>query len=85
MVEEIILIDTHCHLDAVEFDADRDALLQKVGAGRTAWVVPAVERANFAAVSSVCRSYPNCHPAYGIHPMYVERARPCLLYTSDAA
>ncbi len=73
------LIDTHCHLDAAEFDLDRDALVAaaKVGAGRTAlMVIPAVERANFGAVASVCREYPGCAPAYGIHPMYVDRARP---------
>jgi TatD DNase family protein len=73
------LIDTHCHLDAVEFDVDRDALVfaTKIGVGRTAlMVIPAVERANFGAVASVCREYPGCAPAYGIHPMYVDRARP---------
>jgi len=70
------LIDTHCHLDAAEFDADRDALMQKVDADETALVVPAVERANFGAVASLCREYPACFPAYGIHPLYVARARP---------
>jgi TatD DNase family protein len=72
------LIDTHCHLDAAEFDADRDDIYlnAKVGAGVTALVVPAVERANFGAVASVCREYPGCAPAYGIHPLYVGRARP---------
>jgi len=81
-VEKIALIDTHCHLDAAEFDADRDAVYRaaKLGAGEAAEVaaivVPAVERANFGAVASVCRDYPGCVPAYGIHPLYVERARP---------
>lgn len=41
-----------------------------------AMVIPAVERANFGAVASVCRDYAGCVPAYGIHPMYVDRARP---------
>ena len=78
MEEKVILVDTHCHLDAAEFDADRDALVAeaKVGAGGTAWVIPAVERANFGTVASICRDYPGCAPAYGIHPMYVDRARP---------
>jgi len=73
-----LLIDTHCHLDAAEFDADRDAVFSaaKLGAGVTALVVPAVERANFGAVASVCRTYPGCVAAYGIHPLYVGRARP---------
>ena len=71
-----MLIDTHCHLDAPEFDVDREQLVaEKVDAGVTGLVVPAVERANFAAVASVCRTYPECVPAYGIHPLYVARAR----------
>jgi TatD DNase family protein len=70
------LIDTHCHLDAAEFDADREAAADRAGsAGVGIMVVPAVERANFGAVSSVCREFPGCRPAYGIHPMYVGGAR----------
>ncbi|MBK7814553.1 MAG: TatD family hydrolase [Rhodocyclaceae bacterium] len=70
------MIDTHCHLDAVEFDADRPLVAARAGAaGVTALVVPAVERANFGAVASVCREFPSCRPAFGIHPMYVDRAR----------
>jgi TatD DNase family protein len=71
-----VLIDTHCHLDAIEFDADRDELVaaaEQAGVARI--VVPSVERANFAAVTSICRTYPVCRAAYGIHPMYVTRAR----------
>ncbi len=71
-----MLIDTHCHLDAAEFDVDRAVV---AGAARRAGVdlivVPAVERANFGAVASVCRDYPGCRAAYGVHPMYVGRAR----------
>ncbi len=71
-----MLVDTHCHLDAAEFDADRDAVVARaVAAGVTVMVVPSVERANFGAVASICREYPGCLPAFGIHPMYVGRAR----------
>ena len=71
-----MLIDTHCHLDAAEFDADRVAVAARASsAGVTTIVVPAVERANFGAVASLCREFPQCRPAYGIHPMYVDRAR----------
>jgi TatD DNase family protein len=70
-----MLIDTHCHLDAVEFDADRDAVVERARqAGIGIIVVPAVERATFGAVASVCRDYEDCLPAYGIHPMFVARA-----------
>ncbi|MCX7896522.1 MAG: TatD family hydrolase [Rhodocyclaceae bacterium] len=72
-----MLIDTHCHLDAREFDADRDDLMRCAeSAGIVAIVVPAIERANFGAVASICRDYAGCAPAYGIHPMYVDQALP---------
>lgn len=68
--------DTHCHLDAAEFVADRDAVVAAAqGAGVTRIVVPAVEVANFVAVRDVCRRYPGCFPAYGIHPMYTPQSR----------
>jgi len=70
------LVDTHCHLDAAAFDSDRDAVVRRAtAAGIATIVVPAVERANFGAVASVCREFPACVAAYGIHPMYVGRAR----------
>jgi TatD DNase family protein len=72
-----MLVDTHCHLDAAEFDADRDDVAQaalKLGVG--AIVIPAVETANFAHVTTLCRRYPGCAPAYGIHPLYVDRTAP---------
>ena len=69
------MIDSHCHLDAPEFDADRDAVhARALAAGVSGIVIPAVERANFGAVAALCRDYEACHPAYGIHPMYVARA-----------
>jgi TatD DNase family protein len=71
-----MLVDTHCHLDATEFDGDRAAVAAAaLQAGVGLIVVPAVERANFGAVASVCRDHAGCGAAYGIHPMYVERAR----------
>ena len=70
-----MFIDTHCHLDAAEFDADRDKVAASAqAAGVTTIVVPAVERANFGAVAAVCRDYSGCRPAWGIHPMLVGRA-----------
>ena len=67
--------DTHCHLDAAEFDADREEVWQAArAAGVTTIVLPSVEAANFSVVKMVCDLRPGCFPAYGIHPMYVDRA-----------
>ena len=69
-----MLIDTHCHLDAPEFDADRDMLVQKaLAAGVDARVVPAVLPDNFPAVRACAERYPQSYPAYGTHPLYVDR------------
>ena len=70
-----MLIDTHCHLDAAEFAVDRAAVVAAAhAAGVSALVVPAVESANFSAVRDCCRHYQQCYPAYGLHPLYLERA-----------
>ena len=67
-------IDTHCHLDAAEFDADRDAVAARaVAAGVTGLVLPAVEVANFDAVRGLAEAHGGAY-ALGIHPLYVDRA-----------
>ncbi len=70
-----MLIDTHCHLDAAEFTADRDAVVARaIEAGVAGIVIPAIGRSNFTEVASLCRTHVLCFPAYGIHPMYVDQA-----------
>ncbi len=66
------MIDTHCHIDAAEFDADRDAVMARaLAAGVTRLLVPAVSVPNFSAVRAACARYPQCLPALGLHPIYV--------------
>ena len=83
-----MLIDTHCHLDAAEFDADRDAVqAAALAAGVGRIVVPGVEVKGFDKLKAVVERYPACVAAYGIHPLYVDVAgvndlavlRECLL------
>jgi TatD DNase family protein len=70
-------IDTHCHLDAAEFDADRDVeYARAVAGGVTTLVIPAISRDNFAAVAATCERYPGCLPAWGLHPMLLDHHRP---------
>jgi TatD DNase family protein len=72
-----MFIDTHCHLDAAEFSGQQDAVVRAAQtAGVATLVLPAIERANFATVQTLRTQYPNCAPAYGIHPMYADRAMP---------
>ncbi len=65
-------IDSHCHLDASEFGERSLALADAAfDAGVAAIVIPAVHRANFAAVQIFAQKRRQCVFALGIHPMYV--------------
>lgn len=67
-----MFVDTHIHLDAAEFDADREAVLASAReAGIGAFVLPAVEVANFDRVAALARANRDIVHAYGIHPLYV--------------
>jgi len=71
-----MLIDTHCHLDAAEFDADRARVREQAREGGVRWIViPAVGAENFDVVAGMAAAYSGCAYALGIHPMYVDRAR----------
>lgn len=71
------LIDSHSHIDAPEFDADRGAAIARArAAGITQQVVPAVSAAGFAKLRDICATEPGLHPAFGLHPMYVAEHRP---------
>ena len=67
-------IDTHCHLDAPEFDADRAAVVERARrAGVTRLVLPAVAAAHFRAVRELAHAHDGAY-ALGIHPLYVAQA-----------
>ena len=71
------LVDSHCHLDASEFDSDRDAVVEQARrAGVEKIVVPAIGRINFDRVLALAERYPCCMPALGIHPLFAEQAVP---------
>ncbi len=68
-------IDTHLHLDASEFDDDRDDVIARaLGAGVSGFLIPAVERKNFLAVQSLAKHVPGAVYTLGIHPMYIMQA-----------
>ena len=67
-------IDTHCHLDAREFDADRPAVVERANAaGVTLQVIPAVGVFNFDSVRALAHEHGQAY-ALGIHPLCVGAA-----------
>ena len=71
------LIDSHSHLDAAEFDADRPAVLRRAReAGVDRQIVPAVAFATFPGLRDLCAAESGIYPAYGLHPMYLAAHKP---------
>jgi TatD DNase family protein len=67
-------IDTHCHLDAPEFDADRAAVVARAraaGVGRI--VLPSVGAFDFDTVRELAHAHGEAY-ALGIHPLFTDRA-----------
>jgi len=73
----VTLVDSHCHLDASEFDADRsDVIARARAAGVQVQVVPAVTAASWPKLRETCRMADGLYPAYGLHPMFLDAHRP---------
>jgi len=66
-----VWIDSHCHLDAPEFDGDRAAVAERAqAAGVTLQVLPAVRAEHFQGVQALARRYGLAY-ALGLHPLYL--------------
>jgi len=71
------LIDTHCHLTAEAFDANREAVLARAAvAGVAGMITIGTDRADSRAAAELAASRPNVWFAAGIHPHEAARARP---------
>ncbi len=71
------LFDTHCHLDAAEFEADRDEVLRAArAAGVVDLLLPGVQRRSWPALLRLCAQDAHLHAALGLHPVYLEQHRP---------
>jgi TatD DNase family protein len=78
-------IDTHCHLDAPEFDADRPAVVQGARAAGVGFLVlPAVNAGNFEAVRALAHAHDLVY-ALGIHPLCTGSAQDADLDLLQAA
>jgi len=71
----LILFDTHCHLTDAQFDADRDAVIQRaLDAGVTRMLTLATDVASSRAVIELAERHPCVYAAVGIHPESVRAA-----------
>jgi len=68
------LVDTHAHLYVEEFDADREAMLQRAEKeGVTTILLPAIDQESHAALLALSARHPQlCRPMMGLHPCSVK-------------
>lgn len=71
-----MLVDSHCHLDAGEFDRDRGEVVARArAAGVTMQLLPATHADEWPALREAAAADPGLHAAYGLHPTFLEHHR----------
>ena len=66
------MYDSHCHLDAEEYDDDRVGVLERArAAGVEAIMVPGYEPGEWDRLPALCASDPRIVCAVGLHPLYL--------------
>jgi TatD DNase family protein len=61
------LVDSHCHLDDEQFEADRDACIERARAAGVEWLMN-IDAPEFAG------RYPNMYATVGVHPHVAAKA-----------
>jgi TatD DNase family protein len=63
------LVDSHCHLDAQQFDADREAVIARsVESGVTKMVNPGVDLPSSRMAVTMAQQHEHIYAAVGVHP-----------------
>ncbi|HWX67786.1 MAG TPA: TatD family hydrolase [Rhodanobacter sp.] len=71
------LVDSHVHLDDDAFDVDRDAVIERADqAGVDTMIVPAVDADSWPRITALCANHHQLHPAFGLHPMFLDKHAP---------
>ena len=71
------LVDSHCHIDVADFEPDRGEVLSRARKGGVRRiVVPAIAADGWDHLEATCARHPGLFPAYGLHPMFLDRHRP---------
>jgi TatD DNase family protein len=66
------MFDSHCHLDAEEYDADREAVIARAtDAGVRNIMVPGYEPREWERLAPLCARHAHVVCAVGLHPLYV--------------
>lgn len=69
------LVDTHAHLYAEQFDADRDQVIENASRqGVKYFFLPNIDNTSIESMLDLVNKYPGkCFPMMGLHPCYVTK------------
>ncbi len=69
-----MIIDTHTHLDGIEFKDDIQDVVQRAkGVGVSKAFVPAIDLNSIESINNVCQQFPDfAYPMIGLHPEEVK-------------
>lgn len=71
------IVDTHCHLDVIDFDADRSQILQRCRHnGINKIVIPAIQSKTWPNILELCDTEVGLYPAFGLHPVFLKQHYP---------
>ncbi|GLQ86963.1 TatD family hydrolase [Dyella flagellata] len=77
MTSTLTLADSHVHLDDASFNSDRDTVIERARkAGVALQIIPGVDAASWPHIQALCTPGSGLFPAYGLHPMFLQRHRP---------
>lgn len=67
------LIDTHCHLDAPEFDGRVQNILNRAVTSRiTTFIIPGIRELEWSALLTLCEEHEGLLAAPGLHPLFLK-------------
>jgi len=71
------LVDSHSHIDFSEFDEDREMAIERASdLGISNIIVSATTAERWPLIKALCDKQTQCHPAYGLHPMFMDEYKP---------
>lgn len=72
LATDMLLFDSHCHLDDDRFDVDRDAVIGRAReAGVQHFVIAATTRARWPKLRDTANAIDGAYAAYGLHPWFM--------------
>lgn len=76
-MQPLALIDSHCHLDFPQFDADLSLVLRRArAAGVQGFVLAAVTRKHWPRLWQLVERHADCYGTLGLHPYFLTEHQP---------